>query len=134
MTHQDQIFTLSDALLDARSAKEHAEAALKEVNAAVDLLESQLIEQMINGELTNFKRNGVQFSLVNKSHISAEPERKDDLWAEMKRQGYEHLFSINANTLSGEVKRLKEENGGNIPTWLEGLVKQYEKATIRIKK
>jgi len=131
---QEQIFTLSDALLDSRSAKEHAEAALKEVNAAVELLEQQLIEQMINGELTNFKRNGVQFSIVNKTHISAEAERKDDLWTEMKKNGYEHLFSINANTLSGEVKRLMEDNEGKLPAWLEGLVRQFDKTGIRIKK
>ena len=134
MNQEEQIFTLSDALLDARSAKEHAEAALKEVNAAVELLESQLIEQMINGELTNFKRNGVQFSLVNRTHISAEAERKDVLWSQMKVQGYEHLFSINANTLSGEVKRLMEYNNGQVPEWLGGLVKQYDKPSIRIKK
>ena len=131
---QDQIFTLSDALLDAREAKHHAEQALKEVNSAVELLEQQLIEQMVNGELTNFKRNGVQFSLVNKTHISAEAERKDELWNEMKKNGYEHLFSINANTLSGEVKRLMEDNEGKVPAWLEGLVKQFDKQTIRIKK
>ena len=134
MNQTEQIFTLSDALLDAREAKAHAEAAFKEVNSAVEMLESQLIEQMINGELTNFKRNGIQFTLVNKTHISAEAERKDELWEQMKRQGYEHLFTINANTLSGEVKRIMEENSGSLPAWLDGLVKQFEKPGIRIKK
>ncbi len=127
-------FILSDALLNARQAKEHAEAALKEVNAAVDELENQLIIAMTNDELDNFKRNGVQFTLVNKTFISAEAERKDDLWAEMKKKGYEHLFSINANTLSGEVKRLIEDNNGVLPDWLDGLIKQYEKPSIRIKR
>jgi len=130
----DKMLMLSDSLLDARKAKEHAEEALKQVNAVVDELEGQLIEMMLDSELTNFKRNGVQFSLVNKTHITAEAERKDELWAEMKKNGYEHLFSINANTLSGEVKRLMEDNNGEMPKWLEGLVKQFDKPSIRIKK
>ena len=131
---QDHIFTLSDALLDARSAKEHTEAALKEANAAVELIEQQLIECMVNDELTNFKRNGVQFSIVNKTTMSAEATRKDELWGAMKAQGFEHLFSINAQTLSGEVKRIVEENDGQMPSWLDGLVKPFEKTGIRIKK
>jgi len=131
---QEVINSLSDALLDARKAKEHAKAALKEVTAVVDDIEAQLIEAMVSSELENFKRNGVQFILANKSHISAEPERKDDLWVAMKEQGYEHLFGINANTLSGEIKRLMEENNGELPEWLNGLVKQYQEPEIRIKK
>ena len=131
---QDAIFTLSDALLNARQAKALAESALKEMNAGIESIEAELIALMLDDELTSFKRDGVQFSLVSKTHISAEPERKDDLWAAMKQQGYEHLFSINSNTLSGEIKRLTEENGDQLPEWLDGLVKQYEKPSIRIKK
>ena len=89
---------------------------------------------MTEEELDGFKRNGVQFSLVNKAYISAAAERKDELWAATKKQGYEHLFSINSQTFSGEVKRLTEENGGELPTWLTGLVNQFDKASIRIKK
>jgi len=131
---QENILLLSDALLSAREAKKNAEAALKDMTAIIDDLETQLIALMVDDELTSFKRDGVLFSLVNKSHISAEAERKDDLWAEMKKQGYEHLFSINSQTLSGEVKRLMEENGDELPAWLNGLVKQYDKPSIRIKK
>jgi predicted nucleic acid-binding OB-fold protein len=131
---QDEIFALSDALLSAREAKRHAEAALKEVTAAVGDLERQLIELMLTDELDGFKRNGVQFTLVNTKHISAEPTAKDELWTAMKEQGYDHLFSVNAQTLSGEVKRLMEENEGLMPEWLNGLVTEYDKPSIRIKK
>ena len=130
----ETMLTLSDALLNARQAKEHAEGALKECNAIVDELEGQLIGMMLDSELTNFKRNGISFTLANRTFISAEAEQKDKLWAAMKKEGYEHLFSINANTLSAEVKRLTEDNHGNLPAWLEGLVKQYEKPIIQIRK
>jgi len=130
----EQIFILSDSLLDARQAKAHAEEALKGVNAAVEVIEAELITLMLDDELTSFKRNGVLFSLVNKTQVSAEPLRRDELWEKMRQQGYEHLFSINAQTLSGEIKRLMEENEGVMPAWLEGLVKQFEKPLIRVKR
>ena len=84
---QENILLLSDALLSAREAKKNAEAALKDMTAIIDDLETQLIALMVDDELTSFKRDGVLFSLVNKSHISAEAERKDDLWEQMKKQG-----------------------------------------------
>ena len=131
---QEQIYILSDALLHARQAKVEAEEALKGINAGIETIEAQLISLMLDDELTGFKRNGVSFSLVSKTHISAEPTRKDELWAAMKEQGFEHLLSINANTLSGEIKRITEENNGEKPQWLDGLIKEYEKPSIRIKK
>jgi hypothetical protein len=131
---EKELFTLSDFYLAAREQKEKLEQQLKDTNAVVDEYECKLIEAMLNDELTGFKRNDVQFSLVSKSYISAEPEQRDKLWAEMKNKGYEHLFSINSQTLSAEVKRLTEDNNGILPTWLDGLVRQFDKPGIRVKK
>ena len=130
----EQIYLLAQSLVDAREAKKNAEEAVKSINAGIETIEAELVALMVDDELTSFKRDGVLFSLVNKTHISAEPTRKDELWEAMKKQGYEHLFSINAQTLGGEIKRLMEDNEGVMPEWLDGLVKQFEKPSIRIKK
>jgi hypothetical protein len=124
---QEIIWNLADAYLHARSAKDSAEEALKGCNQIVEDIEYQLIECMAQDDLTSFKRDGVQFSLVSKTHLSPEVERKDELWANMKANGFEHLFSINSQTLSGEVKRLMEENNGQLPDWLDGLIRQHDK-------
>ena len=52
----------------------------------------------------------------------------------MKEKGFEHLFTINTNTLSATVKELIAENEGKLPEWLDGLINQTEKQAIRIKK
>ena len=132
--NEKELFEISDNYIMARNAKDEYERLYKEYCGVVEEHEAKLIEAMTSDELTSFKRDGVQFSLVNKTHISAEPERKDELWAEMRKNGYEHLFTINSNTLSGEVKRLMEDNNGEIPAWLNGLVKQFDKPSIRIKR
>jgi hypothetical protein len=71
---------------------------------------------------------------VIKEYPVAEPERKDELYKVMKKQGFEDLFTINTNTLSGTIRDLKENNEGVLPDWLEGLIKFGEKSTIQIRK
>ena len=56
------------------------------------------------------------------------------LYPLMKEKGYEHLFTINANTLQATVKEMISENEGKLPEWLDGLINTYEKQTIRVKK
>ena len=51
-----------------------------------------------------------------------------------KELGYENLFTINANTLSGFVREAKRENEGVLPEWMQGLINTYEKQSIRIKR
>ena len=129
----NQTLELSDKVLHAREGKKHLEQALKQASALCEELESQLIETMMNTETQSFKRNDVQFCLVNKSYISADAERKDELWDAMKSKGYGSLFTINPMTLQGEVKRMIDENNGETPAWLDGLIKQYEKPYIQIR-
>lgn len=57
---------------------------------------------------------------------------KPELWAAMRENGFDNLFSINSQTLSATVKELITENGGVLPEWLDGLIKIAEKNTIRI--
>jgi len=52
----------------------------------------------------------------------------------MKEQRFEDLFTINSNTLSATVRDLKENNDGELPEWLDGLIKIAEKTTIQIRR
>ena len=128
-----EIFELSDKVLEARAGKKHIEMALKQAAELCEQLEAELIASMLDTETQSFKRNDVQFCLCSKAYISADAERKDELWAAMKREGYDALFTINPMTLQGEIKRMTEENNGELPNWLNGLIKQYEKPYIQIR-
>ena len=130
---EQSMLELSDKVLAARAEKSKADAVAKRASEVCEELESELIAAMMNAETQSFKRNDVNFILANKAYISADAERKDELWAAMKREGYESLFSINPMTLQGEVKRMIEENNGEPPAWLDGLIKQYEKPYIQIR-
>ncbi len=125
---------LLEFLIELRDAKSDLEKKLKGLNGEIDGIEEELISDMLEHEDASFNHKGVTCSLVQKEYVSPEQERKDDLWTAMKGNGFEHLFTINSQTLSGTVKELKANNDDQLPEWLDGLVKIAEKPGIRLSK
>ena len=132
------LFILADKLRDLREEKDSFKSMLKNIEAEIDSVEAELAEAMTEEECTNFTRNGKQFILTTTTRWSAETERKDELYIALKKNGYEHLFSVNAKTLGSFVKEQVEEtaedNGEtHVPDWLSGLVKSYDDVGITMK-
>lgn len=125
---------LLEFLVELRDSKAELESKVKSLNAEIESVESELIADMIESEDASFNHKGVTCSLVQREFVSPEPTSKEDLWTAMKEQGYEHLFTINSQTLSGTVKELKSNNDDELPEWIEGLVKIMEKPSIRLLK
>ncbi len=130
----ETILEIADKYLEKREKKSELETQIKDVNKELESLEQELIGLMADNEIDSFKRNGILYSVVTREFQSANPERKEELYLQMKQKGFEHLFTINTNTLSATVKELIAENDGKLPNWLEGLINQTEKQSIRIKK
>ena len=131
---EQKIFDLSDELKELKATKSYAEQELKEINAQIKGLEESLIEEMANAEISSFKRNGSNFSMVIQNYPSAVPEMKSELYEELKSRGFEHLFTINHQTLTSTLKELIEQNENVAPEWFNGLVKDFEKTSIRVTK
>ena len=93
-----------------------------------------MIQEMTTEECESFKRNGVLFSLVRKEYPSAIPEMKGELYEVMKQRGFEHLFTINTQTLQATLKELKANNDDLMPEWLDGLIQIAEKQSIQVRK
>lgn len=129
-----ELLDLSDRLKELRAEKSDLDCEMKRVNEEIDGITTQMIDLMTTEELTSFNRNGTTFSLVTQQYPAPEPERKAELWAVMKEQGYEDLFTINSQTLSGTVKELIANNDGVLPEWLDGLIRVAEKNSIRMAK
>ena len=131
---ETKMLELADQLKKQRDEKNGLDFNLKELNKEIELTEQELIQQMTTEECESFKRNGVTFSLVKKEYPSAVPEKKSELYDIMKEQGFEHLFTINTQTLSATLKELKANNEDILPEWLDGLVQITEKASIQVRK
>ena len=131
----DKLMELAEKLLQIRDLKSKAESEAKEYSKEQEQIEIEMLQIMTDIEIDAFKtKTGVHFSVVKKEFKTANPERKEELYDQMKANGYDHLFTINANTLQATVKELTQENDGVMPEWLDGLINSYEKQSIRVKR
>lgn len=132
----ERLFELSDRLRELREAKVYAEQALKEVNDQIDEVDYRLSELMAETETQNFTRGGTMFYLTTKTRASAAAQKKDELFAALRGEGYGELVTetVNANSLSAFVKEQITENGDVLPDWLDGLVNVFEKTTVGVRK
>ena len=124
----------ADRLKTLRDEKAELQAKLKDVQESIDSVEAELIQYMTDEECTGFDRNGTRFSLVIREFPGAVPEERDELYRRMRSHGFEHLFTINTNTLGATVKELKANNDDQLPDWLEGVIQIYEQPSIRVSK
>ena len=131
---ESRMLHTADTLKALRDKTNELQAQLKEVQAQIDDTEAALIEMMTTEECSGFDRSGSRFSLVIKEYPGAVPEEKDELYAQMRLHGFDHLFTINTQTLSATVKELKSNNDDVLPEWLEGLIRIYEQPSIRVTK
>ncbi len=131
---EQKMFELADKYKQLRLQKDQLQFQTKLINAELDELEKMLIQEMVGEEITSFRRDGSMFTVVTKEYPSAVVERKAELYDTMKEQGFEHLFTINTNTLSATIKELKANNDDILPQWLEGLVQTSEKQLIQLRK
>lgn len=130
--NEQSMLSAADKLKVLRDQKSELQSQLKEVQEEIDATEAELIQLMTDEECTGFDRNGVRFSLVIKEYPSAVPEEKEELYRRMRSHGFEHLFTINTQTLSATVKELKANNDDALPDWLEGVIQIYEQPSIRV--
>ena len=132
----ERMFTLAEELKNLRDSKKEAEQRVKDVNAELDKVESELADLMAGTETQNFTKSGVMYSLTVKNRASAVAERKDKLYDALKKNGYGDLVyeTVNANSLSAFVNEQVAQNEDNLPAWLEGLVNIYEQAKVSVRK
>jgi len=129
-----QLFDIADKYLEARDKHDESARATKSLKDELEELEWQLIQTMEESDLKSFKRNGVNLTVAVTPCMSPEPDRKNELWDRMKEQGYESLFTIHSATLQSEIKRMADENDGQLPEWLDGLIKQFDRKSIQKRK
>jgi hypothetical protein len=134
----NELFLLADKLRALREEKDTTKTILSDIEKEIENTEWKLSEAMAAAECSNFTRGDKQFILVTTSRWSAADERKEELYEALKEQGFEHLFSVNTNTLASFVKEqvaeTADDNGEtHVPDWLNGLVKNYDRIGITMK-
>ena len=132
----DMMYDLAERLKTLRDEKKEAEQRVKDITAALDDVEYRLATMMTDTETQNFTRAGTMFSLTHKTRAYAAADRKDELYAALKAEGYGDLVyeTVNANSLSAFVNEQITENDELLPEWLEGLVNVFEQTKVSVRK
>jgi predicted nuclease with TOPRIM domain len=129
-----QKYEIATRLGELHDEKTELQARLKELNAEYDELEAELVNALISNESGSFNHKGRNFVLVKKTKYREVAERRDELYAKLKKRKRGNMFTVPAGTLNKEVNAWVEELGGQLPTWLKGLVSDYAENTISIRK
>ena len=132
----ERMFELADRLKELREDKKRTEQLVKELNAAIDDVDYALSELMAQTETQSFSRAGTMYYLTTTTRASALPDRKTELYAALKAQGFGDLVyeTVNANSLSAFVKEQRAENDDALPEWLNGLVTLFEKSSVGVRR
>lgn len=131
---EDELYLYADKYKELRDRKEEIESHLKVINEDLKTIESQIIQMMTDREMDSFKRKNVQFICKQFITQSANPETRDELYAELKKRGYDDWFTVNTNTLKARLREMTEANDGVLPEWLDGFIKKYETQQLSIRK
>lgn len=132
----DVMYALAERFKTLRDEKKKAEQNVKDISAALEDVEGRLAAVMVDTETQNFTRAGTMFSLTHKTRASAMADRKDELYAALKSEGYGDLVyeTVNANSLSAFVNEQITENDEALPEWLDGLVNVYDQTKVSVRK
>lgn len=127
---------LAKELLGLTEEIESAEARLKELKRERDALNDELAERMIEAEMQSMNVSGRTFYLNTKRVATYKKEIQDQFFARLEQHGFGAIIkpNINHNTLNATVREIAENNGGELPGWLDGMVDVFEKTSVGIRR
>jgi len=130
-----EIFVLADRLRDLKTKKELLENQLKAVNAEIEEVNQQAVNEFVNEELQNFTRDGITFYLSEKINANPVPELKPTLFQEIKQKGFGSIIqeTIHHQTFTAFVKEQMGEED-ELPEWLQGKVNVFRKQMVAMRK
>ena len=136
---ENPMFDLADRFKTLREERDALKEQLAAANETLKEAEHRLTDAMAEAECPNFSRSGKQFIMTTTTRWSAEAERKQELYDALRANGYEHLFSVNAQTLGSFVREQVEETADDngethVPEWLAGTVKSFDDIGITMRK
>lgn len=131
---------LLDRLLAFEEVIEVHEIAIKELKAAKDDLEQQIVREFIDAETQSIDRKGRQFYLSRTLCVNVPSGKREQLYEALRANGHGDLVQDNVNhqRLAALVREIEAANRtpvtqGNewLPEALRDVVSVFEKVSIR---
>lgn len=130
------LIELASQLRTLKEKEARLKDELSNTRIQIKNIKKDLVNQMINYEVQNFKHNDNIFYLTTNIYVSDVASRREELYSTLRDNGYGSLIkeTVHPQTLKAFIKELMAENGDEVPEWLNGLVTVYEEQEARMKK
>lgn len=130
------LIELASQLRTLKEKEARLKDELSNTRIQIKNIKKDLVNQMINYEVQNFRTGGNIFYLTTSIYVSDVASRREELYSTLRDNGYGSLIkeTVHPQTLKAFVKELMAENGDEVPEWLNGLVTVYEEQEARMKK
>lgn len=136
MATQD-LMEMAQELQALRDYKEDVKTTLQDLEEKIRAAEERIVDEMIGHEIQRFTtQDGATFYLRHSVHVSDVAGARPTLHKVLTDMGHGDLVkqTVHPQTLGAFVREQMAENGGELPGWLDGLVRVYETDKIAIRK
>ncbi len=135
MAKRKPMILAAEKLKGLRDLKDWMGEQIKEVDADIEVADKELIRRMQENETTSFTHNGTVFSIAKKVRASTIEGMKTELLTALRQNGAGNLIqeTVNSNTLSSYIRKLKAENNDQVPEWIHPYVCVVEKMEVSVR-
>lgn len=129
------VFKLAEELKALKDAKKEMESEIKELNKEMEQVQYQLIQSMIDEDVSKFDYKGFTFYSSNRIHASVKAGCKPHVIDWLKSSEYSDMVKedVNARTLEAWAKEYIDQND-DLPNEVSDYINMFEKQTISIRK
>lgn len=123
------IFSLIDEYKELLDKKDELKEATTENNKELEKKRNELAQAMIDAESPKVSRGGFLYSLQDKTKYNKIGGCDEDAFFDtLEEHGLGDIIkrTVNAQTLSGAMAGLAEENDGELPEDFEDFIKPYQ--------
>lgn len=132
----NEVLDLIDQFKAALEEKDSLAEATKRNNAEVIDLRDKLAQAMVDAEIDQVGRHGVNWKLKPTTKYSKKAGMDDALFEILRNNGLGNLIreTVNAQTLQGAMSELAKENDDELPEEFTEVINKYEYMDISHRK
>lgn len=122
-----KITELVEAYKSLLDQKDEIEAKMKELNASIETAKAELVDAMLEEEVTSVTVDGYSYTVTPKTRYSKKAGADDELFEMLRDHGLGDLIkeTVNAMTLQGAMSEEAKNNDGELPPEWDTVINTY---------
>lgn len=122
-----KITEMVEAYKSLLDQKDEIEAKMKELNASIETAKAELVDAMLEEEVTSVTVDGYSYTVTPKTRYSKKAGADDELFEMLRDHGLGDLIkeTVNAMTLQGAMSEEAKNNDGELPPEWDTVINTY---------